>query len=96
MSVCVVGIIDHVRTLITKRNDMMAFVNIEDLYGNTEVIVFSDCYAKSADNIETDSVVVVRGRLNFKEDEAPKIIATKITPISVVEDYYMKKDAGAS
>jgi DNA polymerase-3 subunit alpha len=95
MSVCVVGVIDHVRTLITKKNDMMAFVNIEDLYGSAEIVVFSDCYAKSAGNIAEDAVVVVRGKLNFKEDEAPKIIASKITPISVVEAYYTNRTASA-
>jgi DNA polymerase-3 subunit alpha len=95
MSVCVVGIIDRIRTLVTKKNELMAFVGIEDLYGGAEVIAFSDCYAKSADSIAEDAVVVVRGKLNFKEDEAPKIIASKITPISVAEEYYMRKDAGA-
>ncbi|MDR1952909.1 MAG: DNA polymerase III subunit alpha [Clostridiales Family XIII bacterium] len=92
MSVCVVGVLGRVRTLITKRNETMAFVTIEDLYGSVEVIVFSDCYKKSAPIVEEDRIVVVRGRLNFKEDEAPKIVASKISPISVVEDYYMKKD----
>jgi DNA polymerase-3 subunit alpha len=92
MSVCVIGVLGRARTLITKRNDTMAFVTIEDLYGSVEVIVFSECYKKYSEFIEEDRIVVVRGRLNFKEDESPKIAASKISPISVVEDYYMKKD----
>jgi DNA polymerase-3 subunit alpha len=96
MSVCIVGIIDHIRTLVTKKGDMMAFVGVEDLYGSTEVVVFSECYAKSKDCIAEDAVVVVRGKLNFKEDEAPKIIASKITPISIAEEYYSSKAERAS
>ena len=91
--VCAVGIISHVRTLMTKKEELMAFVNIDDLFGSVEVIVFSDCFKRSSEHIAGDNIVVVRGRVNYKEGEAPKIIASKITPISVVEAYYNRKGA---
>ncbi|MDR0852287.1 MAG: DNA polymerase III subunit alpha [Clostridiales Family XIII bacterium] len=92
MPACIAGVITRVRTLLTKKNEMMAFIQVEDLFGAIEVIVFSDCYSKSMACIEEDNVVVVRGKLNFKEEEAPKIIASKLTPISVVETYYKTID----
>ncbi|MDR3072783.1 MAG: DNA polymerase III subunit alpha [Clostridiales Family XIII bacterium] len=95
MPVCFVGIIDSIRTLITKRNDTMAFLGIGDSYGRVEVIAFADCYQKSAEFIERDNIVIVRGRISLKEGEDPKIIAGKITPISVAEAYF-KKDSVAS
>jgi UDP-N-acetylglucosamine 3-dehydrogenase len=73
--------------------ELMAFVNIDDLFGSIEVIVFSDCFKRSSEHIAGDHIVVVRGRINYKEGEAPKIIASKITPISVVEAYYNRKGA---
>ncbi|MDR0356924.1 MAG: DNA polymerase III subunit alpha, partial [Clostridiales Family XIII bacterium] len=96
MPVCIVGVIDRIQTHITKKNEMMAFINIEDLFGGADVVVFPDCYVKNASSIEEDSIVVVRGRLNFKEDEEPKVIALKITPISAAEEYYARKDRTAS
>jgi DNA polymerase-3 subunit alpha len=93
MPVCFAGIIDSIRTLITKRNDTMAFVGAEDMYGRVEVIAFADCYEKSKEFIEQDGIVIVRGSISMKEGEDPKIVASKITPISVAENYYKKSEA---
>ena len=91
--VCLAGIITSVRLLIDKKSEQMAFIHLEDLYGGVEVIVFAGVYSVCSECIQTDNIVVLRGRLNYKEDEAPKILASKITPISVVEDYYRRKGA---
>ncbi|MDD4583194.1 MAG: DNA polymerase III subunit alpha, partial [Eubacteriales bacterium] len=44
MNVTVAGIISARKTLITKKNNMMAFLQLEDLYGSIEVIVFPNIY----------------------------------------------------
>jgi DNA polymerase-3 subunit alpha len=90
--VCVAGVIDGVRTLITRKNDTMAFLQVEDIYGTVEVIVFADCYEKSSEFINEDSVVVVRGKISLKEGEDPKIVASKITPIDIAEQYFRHRD----
>ena len=51
---------------------MMAFVDLEDLYGEVEVVVFPNVYERCREAIEEDNVVVVKGKLNFKEEEMPK------------------------
>lgn len=84
MQVIVSGIITSKRNLITKSNKNMAFIQLEDLFGSVEVIVFPNVYEKTWDNIKEDKIIVVNGKLNFKEEEVPKIIAEKIVPI---EDY---------
>ena len=56
----------------------MAFVVLEDLYGVMEVVVFPNVYERCVNAIAEDRVVAVRGTLNFKEDEAPKILADEI------------------
>lgn len=81
MSVTICGMIAGKRTLITKSNKMMAFVNLEDLYGTVEVVVFPNVYDRVAHLIEADKVVAIRGTLNFKEDEEPKILADEILEI---------------
>ncbi|MDR1136504.1 MAG: DNA polymerase III subunit alpha [Clostridiales Family XIII bacterium] len=91
MGILMVAIINRKKTQVTKTGKLMAFINVEDLVGEVEALVFPNVYEKCAAVINEDSVVVLRGRLNFKEEETPKIIADKITPISVAEEYYKKK-----
>ncbi len=77
------GIVLRKKTLITKSNKMMAFVNIEDLYGEVEVIVFPNIYEKYGALIEEDAVLAFKGYINFKEEEAPKLIADHIVDLKV-------------
>ena len=45
---------------MTKNNKMMAFVDLEDLYGEVEVVVFPNVYERCREAIEEDNVVVVK------------------------------------
>jgi len=79
MSATMAGIIASKKTHTTKSSKMMAFVDMEDLFGNVEVIVFPNVYERYLHLIKEDAIVVVKGSVNFKEEEAPKLIAENIT-----------------
>jgi len=64
---------------------MMAFLNLEDLYGSVEVIVFPNMYERYAHLIKEDGIIVVKGNINFKEDEMPKLIAEHISGADTIE-----------
>ncbi len=81
MSCVISGMIAGKKTLITKSNKMMAFIDLEDLYGICEVVVFPNVYERCAAATAPDKVVAVKGTINFKEDEAPKILADEILDI---------------
>lgn len=81
MSCIISGMIAGKKTLITKSNKMMAFIDLEDLYGITEVVIFPNVYEKCAEEIQDDRVVAIKGTLNFKEDEAPKVLADEVLDI---------------
>lgn len=81
----IAGMISNVKTLITKSNKMMAFVELEDLYGTCEIIVFPNVYEKYRDFIAEDNVVAITGTVNFKEDETPKILADAIADIADIK-----------
>lgn len=85
MNVTIAGIVSGKKTLITKSNTMMAFADIEDLYGSIEVIIFPNVYERSRHLIEEDKIVAINGTVNFKEDEAPKLLANNIIGIDEVE-----------
>jgi len=68
----------------------MAFIQLEDLYGSIEVIVFPNVFERCRDLIKEDSIVVISGTVNFKEDEAPKILADKISSMDQYRDENLK------
>ena len=66
----------------TKRNDLMAIIELEDLYGIIEVIVFPQVLQKYSHILQEDKIIYVEGRLSIKEDENAKLIAREIKDIS--------------
>jgi hypothetical protein len=46
---------------------------------------------RSGSAIENDRVVIVRGKLQFKEDAMPMILVSRVTPIEVAEEFYARK-----
>lgn len=77
----VAGIVTDIKTISTRNNRMMAFVTVEDLYGQMEVVVFPNVYEQYSRFLEQDSQIWVEGRINLKEDEQPKILANQIMPL---------------
>ena len=78
------GMIANKTIKTTKRNDIMAFLDLEDLYGNIEVIVFPQILKKYNQILNEDSIIFIRGVLNIKEGEEPKIVARDIVDIDNV------------
>ena len=72
------GIITSIKKKYTKNNKIMAFVTIEDLYGQSEVIVFENAYMKAGKSLVEENIVIVEGRLSIREDDASTIIANDI------------------
>lgn len=62
----------------TKNNKMMAFLTLEDLVGNVEVVVFPRDYERYGHLLKTDAKIFVRGRVSAEEDRASKLISEKI------------------
>ncbi|SHI18467.1 DNA polymerase III subunit alpha [Sporanaerobacter acetigenes] len=92
------GIINNKKNKITKNNNMMAFITLEDLYGAIEVIVFPKIYDRYLKYLDEDNIVVVEGRISLNEEDEPKIICESIVPLNKYkkEKLYIKleKDDG--
>ncbi len=88
MTVVLAGIITAKKVLVTKRNTQMAFLQLEDLCGAAELIVFPNVYERSQHLIAEDQVVVVQGRVSFKEDEAPTLLAEKVFSLDEYEQQH--------
>ena len=77
-----VGIISKMNKKFTRKNTTMAFMNLEDFYGNVEIIVFDSVYSKASHFLVEDNIVLVEGRLSIREDEPVKIVASNIKEFS--------------
>ncbi len=80
--VSVGGLIASLRKVTTKASGQpMAFFTLEDLTGSIEIVAFPKVYEETASLIYEDSIVLVQGRLELREDEI-KLIANAILPFS--------------
>ena len=62
------GIISAKSVKLTKTNKQMAYLTIEDLLGNVEVIVFPRDYENNSAALVEDSKVFVQGRVSSEDD----------------------------
>ena len=79
--VIVGGIIIKKQNKITKNNNMMAFITLEDLYGTIGGIVFPRVYDDCKDILYEDNIVLVGGTIDASEEEVPKLICNKISEL---------------
>jgi DNA polymerase-3 subunit alpha len=77
--VTVGGIITEKKITYTKRNDMMAFITLEDLVGSVEVIVFPKVYQQYSAVLEEENKVFIEGRISLEEERDGKLLCEKIT-----------------
>lgn len=82
------GMIINVKKMLTKKNDLMAFVNLEDMYDNLECVVFPKTYDQYSQYLEEGRVVTMVGRIQTSESDDPKLLVEKI---SSLEDEVSKK-----
>ena len=75
------GIIIKKQNKITKNNNMMAFITLEDFYGTVEGIVFHKIYDRYKDILYEDNIVLAEGTIDASEEEAPKLMINKITEL---------------
>jgi DNA polymerase-3 subunit alpha len=75
------GMVFKVRLQTTRKGERMAFVTLEDVQGQVDVIVFPEVYKEYGASLEVDQAVLVRGTVDWDEDSA-KIIADRIVPLA--------------
>ncbi|MBB1533411.1 MAG: DNA polymerase III subunit alpha [Mogibacterium sp.] len=90
-TVIMAGMVGDLRRMITKSNQEMARLTIEDYYGVITAIVFPRDYAKAKYVLENDAIVAIKGTLSFKEDSDPEILVNRVTEIERISEF---KDQG--
>ncbi len=73
------GMITEKKIKYTKNEKVMAFLQVEDLVGSVEVIVFPRDYEKYGNAVMEDSKVFIKGRVSVEEDKDAKLVCEQIT-----------------
>jgi len=78
--VVVGGMLTDINVKVTRKNQMMAFLALEDLYGTVEVVAFARQYEANRNMLVQDQKVFVVGTVAVEEDRPAKIFLQKIIP----------------
>ncbi|MBO5998688.1 MAG: DNA polymerase III subunit alpha, partial [Lachnospiraceae bacterium] len=78
MSVTAGGMITAKTVKYTRNNQVMAFVNLEDLTGTVEVIVFPKSYETCSEKLNEGEKVFISGRVQADEDKDAKLICSQV------------------
>jgi len=74
------GFIRSHRIIFTKKGDRMAFVQLEDMSGTAEIILFPRTFTKVEQWLETHNIFFVKGPLDLTSPEKCKIKANLFVP----------------
>jgi len=77
-TVIIAGMVSRVRRITTKNDKLMAFAQLEDLHGSVEVVVFPKAYEKTRELWQPDNILLVRGKVQVREDEAKVICESAV------------------
>ena len=76
--VVMAGILALAKGRITKKGAMMGIITLEDLTGQIEGLVFPKIYDRFVTLLTADTLVVLTGKLSFREDEEAKLLVDAV------------------
>lgn len=84
------GIISVAKILYTKNNKQMMFIQIDDLYGSIEAVIFPIVFQKFNKLLLVENIVEIKGKISLKENEKAKILVNDVKQITKTNKIYIK------
>jgi len=78
----IAGVITNIKKIITRKNEPMLFVKIEDAVSNVEILVFPTLLQQTPDLWQDGQVIVTQGKLSDKDQEI-KLLANKAAQLNL-------------
>ncbi len=78
------GIVANITTKITKNGQNMAFVTVEDMVGQIEVVLFPTVYEANRERLMEDAMIFIKGHASVTEEEA-KLLADDVLTFAEVD-----------
>jgi DNA polymerase-3 subunit alpha len=86
----VIGIFTNVNRVTDRKGRPMAFAQIEDLHGSTEILIFSEVYDRHQGMIAPDTVVLLEGKVSSRKGEL-SIIANSMDRVENLREKHQAK-----
>jgi DNA polymerase-3 subunit alpha len=86
------GMIADIRTTITKKGDKMAFLRIEDMLGQCEVVLFPRTYEQYKDQLEPDRVILVVGKAQARNGRTSVLAEEIKTSLEIAREVVSNED----
>ncbi len=83
-TVTVGGIVSSLKQLTTKKGEPMVFLTLDDPTGGGEVVVFNSTYANARELCVADRILVIKGRVDHKQQGETKLIALEVAGFEAV------------
>lgn len=82
----IIVLTNHVKTIYTKREHReMAFVNGTDETGAVDITVFPKQYQQFKEQLETNKILIVRGRVEYREGRGIQLVANQLQDVKKVQ-----------
>ena len=82
MTVRLACVVTAVKLKSTKNGSMMAYVTVEDDTAAIELVVFPKALQQCGAYLTADSAVLLTGRIDAREEEAPKVLLNEAQPLN--------------
>lgn len=79
------GVLKNVRVAKSKKGDLYALGQLEDMNGSVEILCFADAYRRLSEKLKLDVPVLVKGGVKVEEGSNTKILVGDITPLDQAE-----------
>ncbi|MGG1556181.1 DNA polymerase III subunit alpha, partial [Paenibacillus ferrarius] len=79
--VLVAGMILGSKTIVTKKGQPMAFMDMEDRIDKVEVVLFPETWKTAAPLVQKGRLVLVRGKLQLQDEDPPKLLAEQLAAL---------------
>lgn len=77
--VTILGLLTYLRKHVTKKGALMAFGELEDLQGTTELLFFPSTWKECQSIVVQDKVYIVKGKVRIDGGDRAKVIVDSIT-----------------
>ena len=77
----IAGVVDSIKTILTKKGDRMGFISLSDKEASIETVAFPEIFKASHDALQPGTCVLLRGKLSKRNGE-PSLLVEKVKALS--------------
>ena len=79
--VTLAGILRGLRVKPSKKGDLWASAQLEDLRGSAELLVFPQAYQQLQGVLKPDTALLIKGRVRHEENQKPRVVVNEARPL---------------